>query len=68
LPATGADGLASDPIGEMLSVEPATGEFDPLAEGLDAEAAEVVEPAPRRRRPRRKPDDWKKGYDIFGGG
>ncbi|MDX2318291.1 MAG: AsmA family protein [Hyphomicrobiaceae bacterium] len=68
LPATGPDGLASDPIGEMLSVEPATGEFDPLAEGLDAEAAEVVEPAPRRRRPRRKPDDWKKGYDIFGGG
>jgi hypothetical protein len=52
----------------MLSVEPATGEFDPLAEGADAEAAEVVEPAPRRRRPRRKPDDWKKSYDIFGGG
>jgi uncharacterized protein involved in outer membrane biogenesis len=69
LPATGPDGLASDPIGDILAADPATGEFDPTAEELDAEAAEVVESAPRRRRrPRKKPDDWKKGYSIFGGG
>jgi uncharacterized protein involved in outer membrane biogenesis len=70
----GPDGLASDPIGDILSADPALGDFDPTAEidptaeEIDAEAAEVVKPAPRRRRrPRSRPDDWKKGYSIFGG-
>ena len=70
-------GEAVDPIGEMISADPgadpatadpATAETDPDA--AEAESAEEVPPeAPRRyRRKRAAPDDWKKGYSIFGGG
>ncbi len=68
-------GTAADPIGEMISADPAATATDPLledplAEGVDPEAAEVAPPpAPRKyRRRRARPDDWKKGYGIFGGG
>jgi hypothetical protein len=65
---------AVDAIGEILSAEPLPDGTDPLAdplaEGVDPEAAEAEPPVtPRRyRRSRSRPDDWKKGYGIFGGG
>ena len=71
-PLVGPDGTVLDPIGEIISADPSiaplTAEEDPAALGTDETAIEEV-PAPQpRRRKRARPDDWKKGYGIFGGG
>ncbi|MEZ5875261.1 MAG: hypothetical protein R3D30_10700 [Hyphomicrobiales bacterium] len=73
-PLVGPDGTALDPIGEIISADPSisplTTEEDPAALGTDETATEEEAPAPQPRhyRKRARPDDWKKGYGIFGGG